>query len=94
MNSLHPGAISTSLGQQNGGLLGKVLPVLLKPFFRSPEKGAETSIFLCVSPEVENISGEYFYNCRPHSCKPWARDAAAARQLWEISERDTQFSYA
>ena len=94
VNSLHPGAVSTSLGQQNGGLLGKVLPVLLKPFFRSPEKGAETSIYLCVSPEVENISGEYFYNCRPHSCKPWARDDAAARQLWEISERDTQFSYA
>lgn len=93
VNCLHPGAVSTSLGQQNGGLLGKVLPVLLKPFFRSPEKGAETSIYLCQSPEVADISGEYFYNCRPTASKPWAQDDAAARRLWAISEQDTQFTF-
>ena len=93
VNSLHPGAVSTSLGQQNGGLLSKVLPVVLKPFFRSPEKGAQTSIYLCQSAEVAGVTGEYFYNCRPTSTKPWARDDAAGQRLWVLTEEATQFSY-
>lgn len=36
VNCLHPGAVSTSLGTQNNGFLGKLLPLLLKPFFKSP----------------------------------------------------------
>jgi NAD(P)-dependent dehydrogenase (short-subunit alcohol dehydrogenase family) len=93
VNSLHPGAVSTSLGQQNGGLLSKILPVVLKPFFRSPEKGAQTSIYLCQSPEVAGVTGEYFYNCRPTSTKPWAQDDEAGQRLWALTEEATQFSY-
>jgi len=93
VNSLHPGAVSTSLGQQNGGLLSKILPVVLKPFFRSPEKGAQTSIYLCQSLEVAGVTGEYFYNCRPTSTKPWAQDDEAGQRLWALTEEATQFNY-
>ena len=41
VNCLHPGAVATSLGSQNEGLIAKLLPLLLKPFFRSPDRGAE-----------------------------------------------------
>ena len=93
VNCLHPGAVSTSLGHNNPGLLSKALPLLLKPFFRSPEQGAETSIYLCCSDEVAGISGEYFSNCKPAKAKPWARDDAAAEQLWQYSQECTGFRY-
>ena len=93
VNALHPGAVATAIGTQNGGLAGKLIPLLLKPFFRTPEKGAETSLYLCTSSEVADVSGAYFYNCRAIEPKPWARDAAAARRLWEYSEEAVGFHY-
>ena len=93
VNCLHPGAVSTSLGSNNPGLLSNVLPLLLKPFFRSPEQGAETSIYLCCSEEVADVTGEYFANCKPAKTRPWARDDAAAERLWQYSEECTGFNY-
>lgn len=93
VNCLHPGAVATSLGKNNSGLAGKLLPSLLKPFFRSPEQGAETSIYLCCSEEVNAISGEYFYDCKVTRTKPWARDDREAERLWNYSEECTGFNY-
>ena len=94
VNCLHPGAVSTSLGTQNSGLMGKVLPLLLKPFFRTPEKGAETSLYLCCSEEVTEISGEYFVNCKAVKPRRWARDEAAAARLWDYTEQILDFHYS
>ncbi len=93
VNSLHPGAVATSLGSQNGGVLSKILPLLLKPFFRSPQQGAQTSIYLCSSNDVAAISGEYFANSKLSKAKPWARDDAAADRLWAYTERCLDFKY-
>ena len=93
VNSLHPGAVSTGIGKENGGLTAQVAHLLLKPFIRSPEKGAETSIFLCTSDAVRDTSGAYFYNCKPIRPRPWAEDDAAAERLWTISEEATGFNY-
>lgn len=93
VNCLHPGAVATSLASQNEGVLAKLLPKLLKPFFRSPDKGAETSIYLCQSDDVADISGAYFANCKQARPKPWARDDEAAEKLWAITEECTGFSY-
>jgi NAD(P)-dependent dehydrogenase (short-subunit alcohol dehydrogenase family) len=92
VNSLHPGAVATSLGNNNGWL-GKALPAVLKPFFRSPEKGAETSIYLAGSDDVSRVSGAYFVDCRARDPKPWARDDAAARRLWQYTEETVGFRY-
>jgi retinol dehydrogenase-12 len=93
VNCLHPGAVSTSLGTQNDGLLSKLLPSLLKFFFKTPEQGAETSIYLCCSDEVSESRGEYFVNSRIAKAKPWARDEEAAQQLWEFTEKAINFHY-
>jgi hypothetical protein len=85
--------VATSLGSQNGGVLGKILPLLLKPFFRSPQQGAQTSIYLCCSHEVAGISGEYFANSKRSKLKPWARDDAAADRLWTYTEQCLDFKY-
>jgi retinol dehydrogenase-12 len=94
VNCLHPGAVATSLGSQNGGFLAKNLPRLLKPFFRSPDQGAQTSIYLCCSQDVANISGEYFVKCKSIRPKPWAQDDAAADRLWAFTEQTLGFEYS
>jgi NAD(P)-dependent dehydrogenase (short-subunit alcohol dehydrogenase family) len=93
VNCLHPGAVATSLGTQNDGLISRLLPKLLKPFFRTPEKGASTSIYLCTSADVADVTGEYFVNSRRAKPKPWARDHEAAERLWAYTEACTGFHY-
>jgi NAD(P)-dependent dehydrogenase (short-subunit alcohol dehydrogenase family) len=83
-NCLHPGAVGTGLASQNGRLARAVM-TLLKPFFRSPEKGATASIHLALSPEVEGVTGAYFVDRKSVTPKPWACDDAAAKRLWELS---------
>ena len=93
INCLHPGAVASGMGKNNQGLASKILPQLLKPFFRTPEKGAETAVFLCRDESVAAVSGKYFVDCREARPKPWAQDDAAASQLWSVSEALTGFSY-
>ena len=93
VNCLHPGAVATSLGGNNQGVLSKLVPFLLKPFFRSPQQGAATSIYLCSSDEVNTVSGAYFVKCKQTQPKPWARDDDAAQRLWKYSEKSIGFSY-
>ncbi len=84
VNAVDPGEVATGLGVQNGWI-GKLISLLMKPFLQSPEKGAKTSIYTSVSPDVEGLTGRYFRNCREKQPKAPATDAAAARRLWEIS---------
>lgn len=93
VNSLHPGAVSTSIGKQNPGIAAKIAHLLLKPFIRDPDKGAETSIYLCASDAVRDTTGAYFYNCKEIRPRPWAEDDAAAETLWTITEEATGFRY-
>ena len=93
VNALHPGAVATALGAQNGGLLSTLAPFLLRPFFKTPEQGAATSLYLCQDDAVASVSGRYFVNCREVEPKPWARDDVAARELWDVSEQLCGFHY-
>ena len=89
VNCLHPGAVATGLGKNNGGW-AKVVIGMLRPFFRTPESGAATSIYLAASAEVEGISGKYFSNGKETRSSKASYDAAAARRLWEISAQMTR----
>jgi NAD(P)-dependent dehydrogenase (short-subunit alcohol dehydrogenase family) len=93
VNCLHPGAVSTSLGSQNEGFIAKLVPLLVKPFFRTAERGAETSIYLCSSDEVADISGEYFVDSKVRKPKPWACDDAAAERLWQYTEEALDYTF-
>ena len=85
VNCLHPGVVGTSFGQNNGNLQ-KILFYIAKPFMRSSEKGAETSIYLCSSSDVSDISGEYFYNCKLAKTTKWAQSQDDADRLWDLSK--------
>jgi len=88
VNALHPGAVGTRLGQNNGAW-AKALTLLLRPFFLTPAQGAETSIYLASSPDVEGVSGGYFVKRRRQAPTPEASNPGNAAQLWELSARLT-----
>jgi NAD(P)-dependent dehydrogenase (short-subunit alcohol dehydrogenase family) len=85
-NALHPGAVATGMGTNNGGF-ARFTMLLMKPFFLSPEQGASTSIYLATAPALAGRSGGYYRRCKPEQAKPWAEDDAAAERLWALSEQ-------
>jgi NAD(P)-dependent dehydrogenase (short-subunit alcohol dehydrogenase family) len=85
-NCLHPGFVATRFGDSSGGLMSGVIRVA-KAFAISPEKGAETIVYLSSSPDVASQSGEYFYKCRPATPTAGGRDDAAAERLWVESAK-------
>ncbi|HEX7969447.1 MAG TPA: SDR family oxidoreductase [Stellaceae bacterium] len=85
-NCLHPGFVATRFGNNNSGFFNIGIRIA-KLFAISPEKGAETIVYLASSPEVANVSGGYFSGCRPTKTSRAAQDDAAARRLWEESAR-------
>jgi NAD(P)-dependent dehydrogenase (short-subunit alcohol dehydrogenase family) len=93
VNCLHPGAVATSLGTQNESIVAKIMPYILKPFFRSPLQGAQTSIYLCSSDEVATITGQYFVDSKVRQPKPWARDDGAAERLWRYTEECLGYNF-
>jgi len=85
-NCLHPGFVATRFGDESGGLMGFGIRVG-KKFALTPEKGAETLVYLASSPEVAAVTGQYFYKCRPATLTAEAQNDDKARRLWQESER-------
>lgn len=87
-NSLHPGLIATGIGQTNPlGRLAWRLIVLLRGGI-SLEEGAQTSLYLATSPDVEALSGDYYAKCRPAQLQTRAEAVsdAVGERLWKVSE--------
>jgi NAD(P)-dependent dehydrogenase (short-subunit alcohol dehydrogenase family) len=85
-NCLHPGVVKTRFGKSSGGLFGLLIP-FLRPFFISPEQGAETIVYLASSPEVADKTGGYFVKRKLVEPSAAARDDTAAKRLWIESEK-------
>jgi len=85
-NALHPGFVATRFGDHNEGAL-ELLFRVGKLFALSPEKGAETLIYLASSSAVENVTGQYFFKCKPKGPARRAQDDVAAKRLWDETEK-------
>lgn len=94
VNALHPGLTSTGFGKNNPGFLMKIMGAVIPLIARSPEKGAETSIYLASSPEVQSITGKYFVDCKVTQPAPQAADSAIAKKLWDVSAEMVHLAYA
>ena len=81
VNVLHPGLINTNLGRDRSS----TSKGFASKFFKSPEIGAETSIFLASSPEVEGITGKYFTKKKEKESSKKSYNEEHAKRLWEIS---------
>jgi len=85
VNCLHPGVVATGFASQNDSKFQKFLFKLSKPFMRSSNKGAETSIYLSSSDDVSDVSGKYFYNSKVSKISSGASNEEDTERLWRIS---------
>ncbi|XP_054680940.1 uncharacterized protein LOC129206172 isoform X2 [Grus americana] len=88
-NALSPGVVSTSIMRHFGWAV-RALFTLIRPFIKSAEQGAVSTIYCAVSEEAAGITGKYFdSDCGLALPSMAARDTGLARKLWEESERLT-----
>ena len=85
VNVEHPGPVDTELPRSQSGPLGWFLRAGFRLFGRSPRVGADTAVWLATAPELEGVTGKYWFRRREVPCK--FRDAAAQKRLWEQVER-------
>ncbi|MEC0229174.1 SDR family oxidoreductase [Paenibacillus alba] len=88
VNALHPGAVGTNIGVDRDTGFGKFVHRLLRPFFLTPAQGAETAIYLSTSPDVQTISGEYWYKKKIAPISERAKDEDMAHRFWAWSEQE------
>jgi len=90
-NCLHPGVVRTHIGDKHTNWYTALLWMLYKPFMRPTRCGARTSIYLALSPEINDVKGRYLDQnqaCRKPSLA--ACDPDLAQKLWEWSEQQVK----
>jgi NAD(P)-dependent dehydrogenase (short-subunit alcohol dehydrogenase family) len=87
---LHPGVVRSGFGRRGPGFI-RAWFKLAGIFLLTPEKGADTAIWLASSPSVEGASGGYYEKRSLANPSRAARNPEAARRLWELSEELTGF---
>jgi NAD(P)-dependent dehydrogenase (short-subunit alcohol dehydrogenase family) len=90
-NCFHPGVVRTGFGKNENGIW-KLLTTVGGPFFRSPERGARSLVWLAVSKDAAALDGEYVQDEKVRSPTAQAQDPILAEGLWEHSERLTGLS--
>ena len=83
-NCMHPGVVATRLAK-DAALWLRILWPLMSPMLLSPEKGAETVVYLASSPDVEGVTGKYFVEKTPVTSSAESHSEEVAKRLWDIS---------
>ncbi|KAI4461227.1 phosphatidylinositol-glycan biosynthesis class f protein-related [Holotrichia oblita] len=86
-NCLHPGMIDSGIWRNVPAPLSWPLKLIVKSFFKTPEQGCQTSVYVAVSDEIEGVTGKYFIDCKEGTLSNAARDMAKAKKVWELSEQ-------
>jgi NAD(P)-dependent dehydrogenase (short-subunit alcohol dehydrogenase family) len=84
-NALHPGVVRTSFGAEDPAGVQRLLVPLIRPFMKSPARGAATSVHVASAPELEQVTGRYFANSKPKRSSERSYDEVVAARLWRVS---------
>jgi NAD(P)-dependent dehydrogenase (short-subunit alcohol dehydrogenase family) len=86
VNCMHPGAVATNFAATATKMMQTFFR-LFKPLLRTPERGADTIVWLASSPEVEGVNGKFFMDRKDTRSSRLSYEEQAARQLWDESAR-------
>jgi NAD(P)-dependent dehydrogenase (short-subunit alcohol dehydrogenase family) len=87
VNSVHPGVVSTEFGSEAESFILKIIYTVFKPWLLNSKQGSETGVYVATSPQVSQISGEYFVKSKPAKPNPLSLDPRLAGDLWQLSEQ-------
>ena len=85
VNVVRPGFVATNLGRSSGSFSSRIMFGMMKPFQLSPKEGAETSVFVASSPEIEGITGKCFSKKKESMSAEVSYDIDLQKQLWNIT---------
>lgn len=88
-NCFHPGVVRTNLIHGSNPAQYRLLSNTAGLFFLSPEKGADTGVYLASSQQVDGVTGKYFVKRKQEEPSAEANDMEAAARLWDVSEKLT-----
>jgi retinol dehydrogenase 14 len=83
--ALHPGVTSTGFGAEDAVRVMAPLVALLRPFMKSPERGADTAVYLASAAGADGVTGLYFADSKARKSHESTYDASAAARLWQVS---------
>jgi NAD(P)-dependent dehydrogenase (short-subunit alcohol dehydrogenase family) len=84
-NALTPGMVATDIWKKVNRWLTPIIAPVMQHVGQTPLEGAQTSIYLASSPELEGVTGKYFANLQPIRSSPASYDLEAAQHLWQAS---------
>jgi retinol dehydrogenase-14 len=84
-NCFTPGPTATDFGRGMGGVVG-IMGGLMRVIGRRADVSARTAVYLAMSPEMEGVTGQYFFRGRPSRSKPVTYNHEVASELWSVSE--------
>ena len=92
-NALHPGVVATNIGSHDSSpFITRFIWKIFKVFMSSPDKGAQTSMFLASSPDVDGVSGKYFVKSKETRSSKESYDESVGQRLWQVSAELTKVS--
>ena len=83
VNAVRPGFVATNLGRSSGSLSSRIIFGMMKPFQLSPKEGAETSVYVASSSEVEGVTGKCFRKCEVTTTSEISYDIEKQKLLWD-----------
>ena len=85
VNAVHPGLVDTGFGHNTGRLWSALIKAAQKLFAISPERGAETLVYLAAEEEISGVSGKYWNEKQQKRSSDISYDRQLQKQLWEYS---------
>jgi NAD(P)-dependent dehydrogenase (short-subunit alcohol dehydrogenase family) len=86
VNALHPGVVASNFNDGMKGLAYVIGAVIYTFVGITVERGAQTTLYLATSPEVEGVSGKYFSDCKEVSSSRLSYDVTVRQRLWNVSQ--------
>jgi NAD(P)-dependent dehydrogenase (short-subunit alcohol dehydrogenase family) len=87
--AMHPGAVRTNIGMDNGPLYRWYQKYLLHPLLRKPKISGKAIYYLAAAPEMQGVSGKFFNLTNEETPMPHALDREVGKRIWRISEEMT-----
>ena len=89
VNAMHPGAVRTQIGMDNGWLYRTYQRFILGPFLQKPEVSGEGIYYLHAGPEMQGVRGKFYNKTNEETPMPHAMDRALGKRVWAVSEELT-----
>ncbi len=87
VNALHPGLVTSDFNRGTKGIVHFITEIVYFLAGISVEEGAQTTLYLATSPQVEGVTGKYFVNKQERKSARSSYDEGLGQRLWEVSEQ-------